>query len=254
MIGDSFINKMYYVLSEANTERVKKINKKLYVYDHYNIRCFAPNPLSKIKDVPVHLVNALIHGLNEKLDTTGWMPFLPRFLIVVPDWDIVKYIGHYKFGITVITEGLLHWIISNMVQAVDTHCNYLARVKKGATTYNEPKVIWIKMVDRVACVDKALAIRTKFNRILENVLSEYTCHYIIDINNKMRDSAYFDEKGPTEAGAKRFWIEVDEMLSLFDSHDISLKPIKRESSIEQKFRMPPPPPRRDGRPQHRDDR
>ena len=162
-----FINENYYGLSEVNRERYKDVGKKLYLCDEYNMKCYTPNPLSCIKEVPVKLVNALIHRLNDKPDINGLSPTLPRIVLIAPDWDMVKYIGHYKFGISKISEKLLQWTISQMVQEVETRKNDLSRIKKGAVVHNEPKVIWIKMLDRPGCINKALSVCGKFNRAME---------------------------------------------------------------------------------------
>ena len=113
IIGDKFINEIYYALPEANQDRISETNHKLHIYDNYNVRCFSSHRLTKIKEAPARLVNSLINALNEdkSIRSTHSMvernltaAFLPRFIIVVPDWDIVKHVGHYKFGVMVITE------------------------------------------------------------------------------------------------------------------------------------------------------
>ena len=112
VIGDKFINEVYYTLPEANQNTLENSKEKLYLYDQLNVKCFSLHPLTKIKEAPAQLVNSLVHALNEKppdseSKTNVQTPFLPRFIIVVPDWDIVKYVGHYKYGVTIITEKIV---------------------------------------------------------------------------------------------------------------------------------------------------
>ena len=66
IVGDKFINDVYYGLQEANQENIKLQNEKLYLYDQYNVNCSSSNPLSKIKEAPARLVNSFIHALNEQ--------------------------------------------------------------------------------------------------------------------------------------------------------------------------------------------
>ena len=152
---------------------------------------FLSNPLTKNKEASARLVNSLVHALNEKpmQDTEGRIignaHFLPRFIVVIPDWDLVKHIGHYKFGISIIAEKLLKWIVSAMERAVKTRRDDLARIKKGAVIASEPKIVWVKMIDQPGCFDKALAIQSKFNTILENILADFTNHYIVDLTTKL---------------------------------------------------------------------
>ena len=102
---------------------------------------FSSNPLSNIKEALARLVNSLIHALNEPPKETKEQdqvnknsltaPFLPRFVIVVPDWDIVKHVGHYKYGFTVITKKLIHWVVANMTRSVDVCRKTYVELKKG---------------------------------------------------------------------------------------------------------------------------
>ena len=68
IVGDQFVNDIYYALQEANQDKVKGDGSKLYIYDSYNVKCFSSHPLSKAKEALARLLNALIHGLNEQKD------------------------------------------------------------------------------------------------------------------------------------------------------------------------------------------
>ena len=151
----------------------------------------------------MRLLNALIHALTEPhfanevkaLDDQHHKykqaPFLLRFIIVIPDWDLVKHIGHYKFGISLITGKILHWLISEMNKVVEIRCDDLIRSKEGSAVASEPKFVWVKMINRVGCHDRALSVRHKFNTILEDTLTEFKNHYIMDISRKMNEASFF---------------------------------------------------------------
>ena len=133
-------------------------------------------------------------------------------------------------------------MVSNIYRAIETRCDDLDRVKKGATVGSEPKVIWVKMIDRLGCKDKALAVRSKFSSVLEDVLSNYTNHYIMDVSKQMTDAKFFIKKTITTEGAIHYWFEIDNIIKLVDAREISLKPIKASEQPGQCYRMPPPPP------------
>ena len=180
-------------------------------------------------------------GCESKHEQTA--PFLPRFIIVLPDWDIVKHIGHYKYGISIIAEQVLNWLVKNMTKMVDIRRDDLTRVKKGAGTLREPKFLWVKMINRVGCHDKVLAIRNKFNTLLENALVGCKNHYILDINRKMSDASHFIHDTITEIGAIRYWMELDSTIEQYDTGDASLKPIHSSELQEKRFKLPPVPPK-----------
>ena len=212
------------------------------------MRCFASNLLTKKKEAPARLVNSLINALTETehmdgpLKTMPAVPFLPRYILIVPDWDIVKHIGHYKFGVTTILQKVVKWIVVNMFRAIETRKEDLAQSKKGATFPSEPKIIWVKMINRVNCHDRALSVRNKFNAVLDDILADYNNHYVIDINTKLSDASYFAKNTFNEDGAIHFWLEINELIKEYDVHNISLKPIKPVDASEyQRLCMPLPP-------------
>ena len=119
----------------------------------------------------------------------------------------------------------------------------LARTKAGATLPNEPKMIWVKMVDREGCFDRALSVRNKFNCVLETVLPDHKHHYIIDINRQLNDSTYFSADTFNNEGATWYWLEINQKIRDFDAaQGDSLKPLKPTDRKLDRYRMPPPPP------------
>ena len=255
-MGDKFINEIYYALQQANLDSVKRDKSKLYIYDNYTIKCFSLHPMSKVKEPPARLLNALIHGLNEQKDTCTnnkehcltkpTAAFLPRHIFVIPDWDIVKHIGHYKYGVSIIAEKILHWLVSNMSRAIEARKDDLARVKAGAMVSSEPKFIWIAMVNRIGCYDKALSMRNKFNAILEDILVDYKGHFIANISKQMADTAFYTSTSLSGIGTTHFWLELHKTLADFDAHDISLRPLKSTDQPQCSYKMPPPPPQGGG--------
>ena len=153
-----------------------------------------------------------------------------------------------------------------MVRATDAKKDDLKRKKPGSVIPTEPKFIWVKMLNRVNGRSDFLALRSKFNDVLEEVLAQKDQHYIIDLVQVMADHSYFDMNNFINGeGAKRFWIEIDKTLENFDMKKTTLKPQIRYRRPPQKkpnrvpnkiwnynnrvqndtrYRMPPPPPRR----------
>ena len=89
-MGDIFINEIFYALPEANKNKYKLDKVQLYLYDYYNVQCFASNPLTKPKESPARLVNSLIHASNDNSDKEDkksdikekkFASFLPRLYL-----------------------------------------------------------------------------------------------------------------------------------------------------------------------------
>ena len=92
----------------------------------------------------------------------------------------------------------------------------LARTKAGATLPNEPKMIWVEMVDRVGCFDCALSVRIKFNSVLETILADHMHHYIIDINRQLNDSTYFSANTFNNEEATQYCLKINQKIRDFD--------------------------------------
>ena len=253
IITDMFINDIYYMLGEANQDQIKARQDKLFITDYFNVKCYSSNPLTKVKEAPARLVNSLIHALHDyegksstkedrAPDNLMYAPHLLRFIIVIPDWDLIKHIGHYKFGISAISEQVIKWTVTNLNRAIETRRDDLTRVKPGAATSSEPKFVWVKVINRIGCHDKALSVRTKFNRILEGVLDQHRNHYIMDISQSLSNVNYFHSNTLNRVGAIRFWVELDAMIKKYELDGISLQPLKAEDVQDEKYKMPPPPP------------
>ena len=107
-IGDHFLQKVYTTLQETiNTEIMMKKKKSdpnesmldhrgkpiaeslhLYMNDWYNIKHFHD---SKSEVAIGRMVNALIDGINTE-------HVLPKYLILIPDTDIINDLNIFEFG------------------------------------------------------------------------------------------------------------------------------------------------------------
>ena len=223
------MSQIFYTLPARNTQNRLAKKKPLFLYDNFNIKCYSTHPLSTIQSAAARLVNSLVHGLNENKR-------LPRIILILPDWDIVQNIGEILFGIFDIFEQLMKWVIKAMYKFIEARKDHLVRRKAGAISYGEPKFVWVKMIDRFGVKDRALAVRNKFNRALENALSGRRNHYIFDVNAKINQAAYFSPttKELTDDGASRFWLEIDHMVEEFEYDKEPFKPKKKENKSRRK--------------------
>ena len=213
-VGDQFINQIYYMLPAQNTQNRLAKKNPMFVFDNYTVRSYSSHPLkpTKIMQPAARLVNVVIHGLNENRD------HLPAIIIMVPDWDLLKNLSKITFGITIVMEIVIGWVVKAINKAVQTRKDDLTKQKQGTIVYNEPKFLWIKMVDRHGVIDRTLALRHKFNKVLEETLAKHYDHYIADISHNVNDASHFSPqlKEFNEDGAAKYWKEVDYSLKKFN--------------------------------------
>ena len=230
-VGDDFINQTYHSLpAMANEAKIMK-KKRPYVYNYFNVKCFSTSLLSETKNIMACLVNSLIKALNDA-------EFLPRIIIVVADGDIIKQVNYFGFGVDFVLGPIINWIVNNMERAIDCRKTDLANRLPGAVIFGEPKVIWVKMMDKPNGYDRGLALHHKFNKLLENILYSKRNHYIMDVNQKLQEPAFFTLENKLNAdGRLHFWLEVDEQLKKFDQQRLSLdprEPAARDTAVLKK--------------------
>ena len=122
-----------------------------YVYTQYNVKCFTSNPISTVKSVPARLVNCLIKAINEGATKEER---LSRLIVIIPDWDMLKYMNHNTHGITKLTTKLVQWMVTNIDWALLSRKEQIGKLKPGALSQNEPKVIWVLVINRLYSFDK----------------------------------------------------------------------------------------------------
>ena len=190
-----------------------------YIYDYYNVKCFTPNPNTVLKDVLARLLNCFVKALNDHNK-------LPRLVIVIPDLDILKHINHFGFGVKYLIHEAMQWLLTQFSRAVESKVDFMRRKKPGSIIANEPKFIWVKAINRLNGYSKMLAMRNKFNNIMESHLAGKVNHYVIDISDKLADRSYCDANNTLNGfGRQKYWQEIDRCIELFDKRRITLRPL-----------------------------
>ena len=140
-ISDFFLSEIFHELPVKNSaNRLAKL-PPLYIYGNYTVNCYLTHPLTSRREIPVTacLVNSLINAINDN-------KYLPRHIVVIPDWDLVKEIVNVKTNLFVLMEKLIKWIVINMNRAVKNREDDLRKFSDGAITYGEPKWLWVRMI------------------------------------------------------------------------------------------------------------
>ena len=165
--------------------------------------------------------------------------------------DILRFLDHYEYGISVLSGKCINWVVTNMERAIESRKEQLKRQKPGAVVPSEPKFIWVKMFNKVNGQSKMLAVRKRYNNVLEDILATRKHHYIMDVNEVMAKTDNFTSNNFINVrGKETFWREIDRQLELFDMQCLSLKPQARSTpdqggaGVETEYKMPPPPPER----------
>ena len=226
LIGDDFLKRNYQAYPMLRSEAVANDTKPPYLFSNYNVSTFTTGD-KQIKNPMVKIVNGLIEAFN-KYHT------MPRFIIIIPDWDILKYINFYKFGASKFIGTMVDWLITEVSSAVDDKKAEMKTRRPGSVVSLEPKLIMIKMIDRPGTSD-VLESREKYNAVLEEALFQTKKMYIMDINASLDFyRADFEVTSNLNfTGRKKYWAEFDAQLADFDQQKIKLKPMPVISHTKQ---------------------
>ena len=110
---------------------------------------------------------------------------------MIPDGDILKFTKHFSYGVSMVAGGVINWIANNMIRQIEARKEDLRQIKTGVTSLNEPKWIWVTMMNRTNGYSRLLAVRRKYNAAVEEVLAEKRNHYILDVSMAMCDPSNF---------------------------------------------------------------
>ena len=238
-VGDAFINKNYYMLPKLKHKAVSARRKPPYIFDQFNISCFSPNQQSLV-NVLARMVNCVIKALNDALK-------LPWMIIFVPDADILAFIKKSvdpdnTENIDIFLDAAMLWIVNQVARAIEAAKDNLSCRKPGAVVPYEPKLVWVKMMNRLNGKSSILKMINIFNECLENCIAGRSGYFIIDLDQAMDDSNFFDlENKLNSYGCSHFWNELDKVIEKFEKREVSLKPFGRKFPFS---RRPSQAPRR----------
>ena len=269
ILGDAFVNDNFHALPALNKQRQFDHKDPLFMYQQFNVRCFTANPASRVKSTSAKIINCLIKPLNDKTKEENeniMDKFLPRIIIVIPEWDLLKNLDHGDCGADKVFGETINWMIQNLIETVEDQKKQMMKIKPGSVTRGEPKFIWVKVIRRLGSYDKVMSVRNIFNSILEKTLSKKKHHYIIDPEPAISNARYFLKSNDLSAdGRVSYWREINDSIELFEIDKLKLQPNadpnkednRNQNAYHNTYRLPPIMPRRtqpQNGPRHRNDR
>ena len=228
--------------------RDKAAQKQLpipFIFKYFNVKPFYTNKGFRTG------INILLDPLAEALNT---IHKLPKYILVIPDKDLLAHLRWGNSGISIEIGAALHYLIKQHDIYIDRCRRLLSQKKPGALIEDGyPKLIWVRMLKRSQNIvdGKIFNFRGRFNSILEERLLDGNSdqHHIMSIDIQHDD---FDVGGSlTTQGKATFWREVNRAVEKFDSDSITLRPRKYKPSQQAKpivqkptesCKFPTPPP------------
>ena len=196
------------------------------MYDFFNISAQYQTSSGQAHGTLYTTYNALLEAMNEDAK-------LPRFIFVLLDRDLLLQANHFKFGVHIILDEILPWLIKKIEKAILRRREDLKAKCIGAVGH-EPRVIWVKMLQRPLIknhqfqhYNNVVNLRKKFNNTLEDLLARTRNAHIIDPAEILDEYTHFDSRGNlSPEGKKIFWQFVDSEFKKYDRGESDLMPRK----------------------------
>ena len=159
--------------------------------------------------IPARIVNEVIKALNEE-----W--YLPRFIIIMPDKDLIEEVNFGGFGCKIVFEVILSWMAKEINNALEMRRDDLRYKRAGSVDPDvSTSVVWIEMPTRPFIkTDRGFgfAQRHTFNKTLKTITDKFGSMSSIALDIP-EDRSTFDITGNLSAkGKKTFWKQLNRSI------------------------------------------
>ena len=114
MLGDEFLREMFTSLKTLQSHLKEDDKSAPYIFQHYNVMDVIPPKLSNVRSFLARIINAMVNMLNRHD-----VPYLPRYLMIFLDKDLITNARVYDFGVTQTFEDTLKWLLININQMIE---------------------------------------------------------------------------------------------------------------------------------------
>ena len=225
LLGDEFLQEIIPTLQGLKTQATMTKKSPPYLYEYFNIFAFYTLHNQFPRNILTRIQNALIEAFNRREK-------LPKYIFVLLDKDLVQYANSLDLFNYGIKDVLAKWI-SWFLHSVDKHLNIrkddLFNKRPGAFAGKDPKIIWVKMLDRphVAQSDqrfKTQSLTSKFNALIDDVVKNRKDNLCMELGALEHNRHYAASSQVNQFGKMQYWKELDYYFKRFDRHEINLRP------------------------------
>ena len=128
-------------LHNTDTRHLQTQRPKPFMHAYYNVRFFHPKRWNSNDSALARIYNGLAEELNE-------YPHLPKYILIIPDKDIVSDTKVFDYGISSTFEELVEWLLTNIAEDLEKRKKNLHKTRPGALTQaSEPCLVWVQMLN-----------------------------------------------------------------------------------------------------------
>ena len=165
-----------------------------YLYERFEVSGSFPNPLSNIRSSAARVLNSLAFKLNSET-------YLPKYVIMIPDRNIVDHLKYTNWGMSTLIKKITKWLVNQVDRSIGARHEELKNKNPGAI--DSCTIVWVAMIKRPCNETTAdtsnhksptllSTVRRKFNNILEEILSQSDSDMKYMITDDLTRSKFFD--------------------------------------------------------------
>ena len=224
ILGDNFLHESFGSFQSLRYRSQKgEDDIPPYIQEYFNVKEFYHgSSTSGVKFTAVRMINMLIDAIAERKR-------LPKYLVIVPDKDILYDIDTSSpYAQNTLAE-LTRWFVRQIDTIIRRKKADFLNKKPGALTGVSTTVIFVRILRRVGSfnehskIHSVLQLHAKFNDSLNDAVAK-TQHRILTIT-VCNTNDHFDRSGSLSSKGKAyFWMELDELLEHFQANKVKLLP------------------------------
>ena len=130
---EDFLQTIYDTLKKLKSKAILSKRNPPYLDMFFNIHGFFQKKWSAVKGLS-HILNSLPEALNT-------CPRLPKYIVIIPDHDLIRDIDYFGYGASDVFSASIIWLATEFDKKIKRCTQQLFKKKPGT-----PKIIWVKVL------------------------------------------------------------------------------------------------------------
>ena len=234
-IRDSFLHNNWHSFAEL---KAKNKSSKPFLAEYYNTIPLYPSVSNSVCSSCGRIFNQFIEGLN-KTGKDENIFRLPKYVLIMPDKDILANINFNNYGIENIIDKIMGWLCRNIDRTLQLRKKDIrGKCAGGMLSAAQPRLVWVKMLVRpfLKNVEKPFIFSqtSKFNFAIERVIARFPHTHVMKIWMPAEPNIFDQFTGElTEVSCTIFWKEVNRVIEDFDRAKTELRPTSSECKFNE---------------------
>ena len=196
LLGDNFLAETY----RKNFKKAGDIN--FFMKKNFDVNPFCSSRFSdRNVNTVSHILYSFVSAVNNKV-------YLPAYLVIILDDDLIEFIGYKKYGVSTMYGTWIEYLAKEIVKLIDFRWNELPVASK---LEHKTQIYWVEPVMHCNFDVDNRQMRDKFTACLDSVSKIYDNMRCLKIRNPWdhNDSNLVINSRLTKLGMATYWHTID---------------------------------------------